>query len=114
MQRVESVTIERLDFLEQIVTWYFEDRLDQETVDGAELACWLADKLGASYRYLLAPLLVKDQAAARVLLGEPAVVETLDLAAKAEVALLATPSASKRTQRVNDRDLHGKQDVEEQ
>lgn len=57
-------------------------------VDGAELARWLADKLGASYRYLLAPLLVKDETAARVLLTEPTVVETLDLASRAEVALI--------------------------
>lgn len=57
-------------------------------VDGAELARWLADKLGAAYRYLLAPLLVKDELAARVLLDEPAVVQTLNLAARAEVALI--------------------------
>ena len=57
-------------------------------VDGAELARWLADKLGASYRYLAAPLLVEDEAVARSLLRQRAIAETLDLATRAEVAVV--------------------------
>ena len=39
-------------------------------VDGAELGRWLAQKLGASFRFLSAPLLVRDEAVAQALRNE--------------------------------------------
>jgi deoxyribonucleoside regulator len=57
-------------------------------VDGAELGRWLAQKLGASFRFLSAPLLVKDATVAQALRGDRINQETLVLAAKAEVAII--------------------------
>ncbi len=57
-------------------------------VDGAELGRWLAQKLGASFRFLSAPLLVTDAAVAHALRGERINQETLVLAAQADVALI--------------------------
>ncbi len=57
-------------------------------VDGVELGRWLAQKLGASFRFLSAPLLVNDEAVAQALRHERINEETLTLAAQAEVAVI--------------------------
>jgi deoxyribonucleoside regulator len=57
-------------------------------VDGAELGRWLAQKLGASFRFLSAPLLVEDEGLAAALRRERTIEETLALAARADVALI--------------------------
>lgn len=57
-------------------------------VDGAELGRWLAQKLGASFRFLSAPLLVEDEQVARALRRERTIEETLAVAAQAEVAII--------------------------
>lgn len=57
-------------------------------VDGAELGRWLAQKLGASFRFLSAPLLVEDETVAAALRRERTIEETLALAARADVALI--------------------------
>lgn len=57
-------------------------------VDGAELGRWLAQKLGASFRFLSAPLLVEDEVVARALRRERTIEETLTIAAQAEVAII--------------------------
>lgn len=64
-------------------------------IDGVELGRWLAQKLGASFRFLSAPLLVNDEAVAQALRRERINEETLALAAQAEVAVIGigTPEA---------------------
>jgi lsr operon transcriptional repressor len=57
-------------------------------VDGLELARWLAQKIGASFRFLSAPLLVENEAIAQALRRERINQETLSLAAQAEVAII--------------------------
>jgi DNA-binding transcriptional regulator LsrR (DeoR family) len=57
-------------------------------VDGVELGRWLAQKMGASFRFLSAPLLVKDEAVAQALRSEWINQETLTIAARAEVAVI--------------------------
>lgn len=57
-------------------------------VDGVELGRWLAQKLGASFRFLSAPLLVEDEIIAQALRRERINQETLTLAAQAEVAVI--------------------------
>jgi len=57
-------------------------------VDGAELARWLAQKLGATNRYLMAPLLVEDEVVAQSLLRQRSIADTLELATHAEIVLL--------------------------
>ncbi len=57
-------------------------------VDGLELARWLAQKLGASFRFLSAPLLVEDEVVAQALRRERINQETLTLAAQADVAII--------------------------
>ena len=57
-------------------------------VDGAELGRWLAQKLGAAFRFLSAPLLVEDENIATALRRERTIQETLATAAKAEVAII--------------------------
>ena len=57
-------------------------------VDGVELGRWLAQKLGASFRFLSAPLLVEDEIIAQALRRERINQETLTLAAQAEVAII--------------------------
>jgi DNA-binding transcriptional regulator LsrR (DeoR family) len=56
-------------------------------VDGNELARWLAQKLGGSYRYLPAPVLVETEEAAQTLLRNRSIAETVELALSAEVVL---------------------------
>lgn len=57
-------------------------------VDGAELGRWLAQKLGASFRFLSAPLLVEDENTATALRRERTIEETLNIASQAEVAII--------------------------
>jgi deoxyribonucleoside regulator len=61
-------------------------------VDGTELGRWLAQKLGASFRFLSAPLLVKDEEVAQALRRERINRETLETAARAEVAIIGIGS----------------------
>lgn len=57
-------------------------------VDGLELGRWLAQKLGASFRFLSAPLLVQSEEIAQALRHERINQETLEIAAQAEVAII--------------------------
>lgn len=57
-------------------------------VDGPELARWLAQKLGATSRFLHAPLIVENEELAGALLQERTIAETLALAREVEVALV--------------------------
>jgi DNA-binding transcriptional regulator LsrR (DeoR family) len=57
-------------------------------VDGVELGRWLAQKLGATYRFISAPLLVKDEVVANALRDERINQEALRVAAQAEVAVI--------------------------
>lgn len=61
-------------------------------IDGPELARWLAQKLGAAYRLIPAPLIVESDAVARALLQERSVAEALALARRASVALVGVGS----------------------
>lgn len=56
-------------------------------LDGPECARWLAQKLGASSRYVHAPVLVESETVARALVQERSIVETLSLVEGADVAL---------------------------
>jgi DNA-binding transcriptional regulator LsrR (DeoR family) len=57
-------------------------------IDGPELARWLANLYGGSYRYLHAPLIVEDARVRDVFLHESRIRETLALARRADVALV--------------------------
>ncbi|MEZ4768572.1 MAG: sugar-binding domain-containing protein [Caldilineales bacterium] len=57
-------------------------------VDGLELGRWLAQKLGSSFRFLSAPLLVQSEEIAQALRLERINQETLEVAARAEVAVI--------------------------
>ena len=57
-------------------------------IDGPDLARLLANVYGGEYRYLHAPLIVEDARAREVLLQEPHIRETLQLARQADVALV--------------------------
>jgi DNA-binding transcriptional regulator LsrR (DeoR family) len=57
-------------------------------VDGVELGRWLAEKLGASFRFLSAPLLVQDEVVARALRRERINADTLEIARRADVAII--------------------------
>jgi deoxyribonucleoside regulator len=57
-------------------------------IDGPDLARLLAGVYGGAYRYLHAPLIVEDARARAVLLQEPRIRETLQLARRADVALV--------------------------
>jgi deoxyribonucleoside regulator len=56
-------------------------------IDGNELARWLAQKLGGSYRYLPAPVLVETEEVAQTLLRNRSIAETVEVALSAEVVL---------------------------
>jgi deoxyribonucleoside regulator len=56
-------------------------------IDGPELARLLAGMYGGEHRYLHAPLIVEDGRAREVLLQEPRIQETLQLARRAHVVL---------------------------
>jgi DNA-binding transcriptional regulator LsrR (DeoR family) len=57
-------------------------------VDGPDLARQLANVYGGEYRYLHAPLIVEDVRTREALLQEPRIRETLELARRADVALV--------------------------
>jgi len=57
-------------------------------IDGPDLARLLANVYGGAYRYLHAPLIIEDTRARKVLLQEPHIRETLQLARRADVALV--------------------------
>ncbi len=57
-------------------------------VDGTELARWLAQKLGAGFRSLSAPLVVESDSVARGLLHDRAIADVLSHAAEADVAVI--------------------------
>ena len=57
-------------------------------IDGPDLARLLAGVYGGQYRYLHAPLIVEDVHTRDVLLQEPRIRETLQLARQADVALV--------------------------
>ena len=66
---------------------------------GEELVRSLAGRLGASYRYLHAPALVRSRAAQQALLAEPAIASSLKHALAAHIALVGigapgTPSSN--------------------
>ncbi len=61
-------------------------------LDGPDLARWLAQTLGGQYRYLHAPLLVESAEVRQALEQERAIRETLDLARRADVALVGIGS----------------------
>jgi DNA-binding transcriptional regulator LsrR (DeoR family) len=56
--------------------------------DGPAIAQLLAQKLGGRYRYLHAPLVVDSEDVCRGLLADRTIAETLDLAGRADVALV--------------------------
>ena len=57
-------------------------------IDGPDLARFLANLYGGEYRYLHVPLVVKDPAVRDALLQENHVRETLELARKANIAMV--------------------------
>ena len=57
-------------------------------IDGPDLARFLAELYGGEYRYLHAPLVVKDPAVRDALLQEDHVRETLELARQADIAMV--------------------------
>jgi deoxyribonucleoside regulator len=61
-------------------------------IDGPELARVLAQTLGGRYRYLHAPLMVKDEKVRQALLKEQRISETLELARRADIALVGIGS----------------------
>lgn len=61
-------------------------------LDGPDLARWLAQTLGGQYRYLHAPLLVESAEVRQALEQERAIRETLDLARRADIALVGIGS----------------------
>jgi len=65
-------------------------------IDGPDLARVLARSYGGESRYLHAPLIVEDADARRILMQEPRIGETLELARAADVALvgIGAPDAS--------------------
>ncbi len=56
-------------------------------VDGNELARWVAQKLGGTYRYFPAPVLVETEEVAQTLLRNRSIAETVEVALKAELVL---------------------------
>lgn len=63
-------------------------------IDGPELARWLAEILDGRYRYLHAPLIVEDAAVREALLRERSIRETLELAKRADIALVGIGSVA--------------------
>ncbi|HEY75110.1 MAG TPA: sugar-binding transcriptional regulator [Thermoflexia bacterium] len=61
-------------------------------IDGPDLARLLASVYGGEYRYLHAPLIVESPQVREALLQEPHIRETLDIARKADLALVGIGS----------------------
>jgi deoxyribonucleoside regulator len=66
--------------------------LGDPVIDGPELARLLAEFLGARYHYLHAPLLIEDDTAREALVHTGRIRETLDLASRADLALVGIGS----------------------
>jgi deoxyribonucleoside regulator len=75
----------------------------RQPIDYLELVRRLADALGGRYRYLHAPSVVETEAMKQALSAEQAIRETLELARKADVAILGIGSAEPDTSSL----LHG-------
>jgi DNA-binding transcriptional regulator LsrR (DeoR family) len=56
-------------------------------IDGNELARWLAQKLGGSFRYMPAPVLVETEEVAQTLMRDRTIADTLEVALRSEVVL---------------------------
>ena len=65
---------------------------DNPLIEGIDLTRQLATKLGASYRYLHAPLLVEDRRTRDLFLQEPTVNDVLQIAAQASTVLIGIGS----------------------
>jgi deoxyribonucleoside regulator len=65
---------------------------DDSRIDGPDLARLLAQAYGGEYRYLHAPLVVEDCHVQEMLLQEPRIHDTLQLARRADVALVGIGS----------------------
>ena len=65
---------------------------DNPLIEGIDLTRQLANKLGAKYRYLHAPLLVEDRRTRDLFLQEPTVNDVLQIAAKANTVLIGIGS----------------------
>jgi DNA-binding transcriptional regulator LsrR (DeoR family) len=64
----------------------------ESLVAGQELVRDLAGRLGATYRYLHAPALLRSEGARDALLAEPAIKEVLQRAASADIAMVGIGS----------------------
>lgn len=62
------------------------------TVDGAQMAHWLAQKLDSTSRFLHTPLIVKSDIIAQALKEDKSIAETLDLARRVDLALVGVGS----------------------
>lgn len=58
------------------------------TVDGAQMARWLAQKLDASSRFLHTPLIVQSEVIAQALREDPTLIMSLKLAKQVDLALI--------------------------
>jgi len=65
----------------------------ESLVAGQELVRELAGRLGATYRYLHAPALLRSESARDALLAEPAISEVLERAAAADIAMVGIGAA---------------------
>ena len=66
--------------------------VDASLVAGQELVRELAGRLGATYRYLHGPALLRSEAARDALLAEPAIREALESALSADIAMVGIGS----------------------
>lgn len=57
-------------------------------LDGPDLTRWLAQTLCGKYKYLPAPLLASDVASHDAIVRQPVIQETIELAAKSDIALV--------------------------
>lgn len=62
------------------------------SIDGIELARLLGQRLGCRYHYLHAPLIVPSSDVRNVLVNDPSIASTLDLARRADLALVGVGS----------------------
>ncbi len=58
------------------------------TVDGAQMARWLAQKLDANSRFLHTPLIVQSEVIAQALREDPTIIMSLNLAKQVDLALI--------------------------
>ena len=65
---------------------------DNPLIEGIDLTRQLANKLGAKYRYLHAPLLVEDRRSRDLFLQEPTVNDVLQIAARSDCVIIGIGS----------------------